>query len=191
MKNIPFSDIKNHRAELIKAIKKGAILLYPTDTVHGIGCNASDKDAVKRLRAIKMQHDRPLSIIAPSKQWIYDNLELNSAAKKAVLEKLPGPYTLILPLKNKRCIAENVTLNKSTLGVRLPDHPFAELIKEAKTPFITTSANLAGQPIPKKKSQLPEEITDKIDYLIWVDNKNKKASTILDFSGDLMRVLRI
>ena len=81
--------------QIEKAIKSGAVIIYPTDTVYGIGCNAKLKESVKRVRELKKQFDRPFSVIAPSIEWIEKNLE----SKKEVRDKLPGPYTFILKIK--------------------------------------------------------------------------------------------
>ena len=77
---------------IARQIKSGAIFIYPTDTVYGLGCNAEDIRAVKKLRQIKGT-DHPFSVIAPSKQWIQDRLNVKFPE---FLEKLPGPVTLIM-----------------------------------------------------------------------------------------------
>ena len=87
---------------LRRKIKEGAIFIYPTDTIYGIGCSALDKKAVKKIREIKgIADEKPLSIIVPSKLWIEENCRLDFQAQQWI-DKLPGPYTLILPLKNPR-----------------------------------------------------------------------------------------
>ena len=83
------------------------------------------------------------SVIAPSKGWIKENCELNGKVEQWI-EKLPGPYTLILRLKNKDVIADNVAPGLDTVGIRIPDHWFSEVACMLDMPLVTTSANVVG-----------------------------------------------
>ncbi|MFH2028013.1 MAG: Sua5/YciO/YrdC/YwlC family protein, partial [Nanoarchaeota archaeon] len=114
---------------LLIKIKQGALFIHPTDTIYGIGCNAKNNDAVSKIREIKKQHTSPFSIIAPSKDWIIENCEIKDE-HKIWLDKLPGPYTLILRLRNKEAIAANVNLNIDTVGIRIPDHWFSKVVEK-------------------------------------------------------------
>ena len=100
MKIITKDELKHEKLDYAKEIKKGAVFIYPTDTIYGIGCNARLPEAVIRLRAIKKQRDRPLSVIVPSKEWIRDNCDSpNRVEMRRWIKKLPGSYTIILKLK--------------------------------------------------------------------------------------------
>ncbi|MFC1705116.1 Sua5/YciO/YrdC/YwlC family protein, partial [Nanoarchaeota archaeon] len=127
------------RLFLFKKIMQNAIFIHPTDTIYGIGCNAESEEAVKKVREIKQRQDNPFSVIAPSKDWIRKNCEVGKEAEEW-LDKLPGPYTLILKLNNKECIANSVNLGMDSLGVRIPEHWFSKIIEEFGGPIITTSA---------------------------------------------------
>lgn len=162
----------SQRDRIIRAIKSGAIFIYPTDTVYGIGCNAEIESSVKRVRKIKKQFDRPFSVIAPSMDWIEENLY----SKKEVRDKLPGPYTFILKMK-KKCVADNVSLG-NTLGVRIPKHEFSKLVEKAGVPFVTTSANLSGEKTPRSV----KDISLKADYVIDGGELKGKASTVIDLT---------
>jgi len=135
---IPIEKAKGQR--IVQMIKEGAIFIYPTDTIYGIGCNALLPDAVNRIRAIKQRTDKPFSVIAPSKQWILKNFKV----KKIFVDKLPGPFTYILMPKNSLPVCAEVS-NIGTLGVRIPDHKFTKVIQKAKVPFVTTSVNISGE----------------------------------------------
>ncbi len=166
-----------------KQINNGAILIYPTDTVYGIGCNAEDARAVKKLRQIKGA-DHPFSIIAPSKAWIQENLKVNFPE---FLEKLPGPLTLIMAKKGRLLDAAAAGF---TLGVRIPDHPIMKLIEKAGAPFITTSANLSGRPAPASPPDIPRELERQVDFVIDGGTLPGKPSRIIDLTGREPVVLR-
>jgi len=168
---------------IAKQIKFGAILIYPTDTVYGIGCNAEDIQAVRKLRQIKGT-DHPFSVIAPSKQWIQENLKANNPE---FLEKLPGPITLIMIKKGKLLDEAAVGL---TLGVRIPDHPIMKLIEKAGVPFVTTSANMSGEPPPANPSEISRELERQVDFVIDGGQLAGRPSKIIDLTGPEPVVLR-
>ena len=167
----------NKKKFFIKEIKSGKIFIYPTDTIYGIGCNATNEQAVDKIRNIKSRESKPLSVIAPNKKWIKNNCVINENTK-LWLKKLPGPYTLILELKNKKAVAKNVT-STNTLGVRIPKNWFSAIISKSNLPFITTSVNLSGQPHITSIPQLSQEIKNQVDYILEDGILNNPPSTII------------
>ncbi len=175
--------MKDLKGTVISLIKRGAVFIYPTDTIYGLGCNAEVAESVWKIRAIKgTQH--PFSVIAPSREWIEENLVVKHSE---YLEKLPGPYTLVLE-KKKPILKETSRLN--TLGVRIPNHPFTKIIQEAGVPFITTSVNPSGKEPVKQVSEIPEEIANRIDIAIDAGVLNNPSSTVFDLTEDEPKKLR-
>ena len=97
---------------MIDSMIKGAVFIHPTDTIYGIGCNAEVSSAVRKVRQLKARATNPFSVIAPSLEWINENCVVTKEADEW-LEKLPGPYTLILKLKNN-CVARSVNSGLNT-----------------------------------------------------------------------------
>ena len=155
--------IIKRKEEIISAIKAGKIFIYPTDTIYGMGCDATNEMAVRKIREIKNRNFKPFSVIAPSKEWILANYDILDESK---LDLIPGPYTLILKMKDKNVVAHNVSYLE-TLGVRIPDNWFAEVISDSGLPFVTTSVNLSGQKNMEKIEDVPKEILDSVDYVIY------------------------
>ncbi|MEK6900477.1 MAG: L-threonylcarbamoyladenylate synthase [Nanoarchaeota archaeon] len=166
-------------AEVLERISQGAVFIYPTDTIYGIGCNAADKKAVEKIRILKEQPRNPFSIIAPSKGWIIENCVMTKEAK-IWMDKLPGPYTIVLKLKHKKAIAENVNLGKDTIGVRIPDHWFSKIVSELGFPIVTTSANIAGTAHMTSLENLDESIKEDVDFIIYEGEKKGRPSTIVN-----------
>ncbi|HIH17470.1 MAG TPA: threonylcarbamoyl-AMP synthase [Nanoarchaeota archaeon] len=150
------------KSDIQKAIRKGCIFIYPTDTIYGIGCDATNSLAVRRIRNLK-RSKKPFSIIA-SKEWIRKNCVLGGHER--FLRLLPGPYTLILKLKRVDAVSKEVNPNGKTIGVRIPKHPFTKEILKSKRPFITTSVNETGERFITSPGEIPERF--------------KKAATIID-----------
>ena len=178
---IPLQDYLRYKRIIQKRMKSGMVFIYPTDTIYGIGCDATNPKSVERIRKAKQRDKMPYSVIAPSKKWIEKNCIVNKQSKKWV-NMLPGPYTLILKLKNKKCVAKNVTGN-NTLGVRIPDNWSASIAKDLKRPIITTSANLHGESYMTKLQDLNEKLIKQIDLVIYEGEKRGKPSTIVNLTG--------
>ena len=161
---------------------KGNIFVYPTDTIYGLGCNAQNSELVAKIREIKAA-EHPFSVIAPSKDWI----KQNCVCEDEWLEKLPGPYTLILRLKNKDCIASDTlgsdTIASDTLGVRIPDHWFSEIARDLDLPIITTSVNSSGEPPVTCIDDIPENIKNQVHFAIDEGTLDARPSTIIDYTG--------
>jgi L-threonylcarbamoyladenylate synthase len=170
-------------AGVVGQIRLGAIFIYPTDTVYGLGCNAENAQSVKRLKEMKGS-SHPLSVIAPSKQWIYDNLKVGF---DEYLDKLPGSYTLILG-KPKSFLKEACDGDK--LGVRIPDSPIMKLIEQAGVPFITTSANKSGEPPAASVGELSRELSRRVEFVIDGGSLSGKPSTVIDLTGKEPAVIR-
>ena len=177
------------QAELGLEIESGALFVYPTDTVYGLGCNALERWAVRALRKLKKQFDRPLSVIVPSKAWIEANCELG-ARHRRWLAKLPGRYTLVLRLKEKRAVAKEVTLGRASLGLRIPDHPIASFVEVLGFPIVSTSANPSGSPPITKLDELPTTWQHRLDFAIDGGVLGQKPSKVIDLTGARAKVLR-
>jgi len=168
--------------EIIRAIIKNKIFIYPTDTIYGLGCNALNQKAVEKIRKIKKRDDKPFSIIAPSIKWIKDNLIIDVDLKKY----FPGPYTIILKKKNVEFM--KWVSNLDTLGIRIPDYPFTSIIQKSGVPFITTSVNISGQPFISNPEEIPIEIKSKIDIIIYQGILSGKPSTLVINGKEIHRI---
>lgn len=161
--------------EIIKEIKRGKIFIYPTDTIYGLGCDATSKKSVERIKNIKCRDkDKPLSVIAPSIKWIKEHLIVDDL----ILEKyLPGPYTLILKKKNPDFLS---WVSGESLGIRIPSNKFTKIIQSSGLPFITTSVNLSGEPFATSLGQIQKEIKSKVDIIIEATEElTGKPSTLI------------
>jgi len=169
--------------ELLEMIKSGKVFVYPTDTVYGLGCNAENEESVSRVKMIKAREkEKPLSIIAPSKEWVKEHL----ITEKINIDKyLPGAYTLVLWKKDKSFLSH--VSNSATLGVRIPNNPFTELIAKAGVPFITTSVNLSGEKPAASLFEIKTEILDNVDIALDGGTLPGTPSTIIMPDGEELK----
>lgn len=158
-------------------VQKGSVFVYPTDTIYGLGCDATNQKSVLRVRKIKRREEKPFSVIAPTKKWILENCETGPKD----LKHLPGPYTLILRLK-RRCVAPGVNLGLGTLGVRIPKHWFSLLVRELGIPVVTTSVNISGQKFMTSIDNLDPAIKKAADFVIYEGPLQGSPSKIIDLA---------
>lgn len=161
-------------------IEDSPVFIYPTDTIYGIGCNALNKEAVEKIRAIKERKSNPFSVVVPSKEWIDENCTINENAKDWI-KRLPGPYTLILKTK-KQCVAKNVAPGLDTLGIRIPDHWFSKFVSEIDMPIVSTSVNKASEDFMASLEDLDSEIKSMVDFIIYEGEKKASPSKIIDLT---------
>ncbi len=179
-------DFESKKEEIKKRILNGEVFIYPTDTIYGIGCDATNLDSVIKLRLLKdLPGEKPMSVIAPSKQWIIDNCVIDERAEDW-LDKLPGSYTLVIKMKNKKCIAKNVNYGTDALGVRIPDHWISSLCAEMNIPIVTTSANMFSHKVMTCVDDLDKHL--KVDFVIDEGELVGKPSTIVFLDGDKVDV---
>lgn len=162
MRIVNKDEFKLQMKKFAEQILRGAIFIHPTDTIYGLGCDATNKEAVRKLRDLKDKKTSPLSVIVPSKEWILENCE----AKKEDLKDLPGPYTLIFTVKDKKCVSSNVSFQKNNLGVRIPNHWFSEVVKILDIPIITTAANISGGRYMKSVDDMHPDLKKGVDFII-------------------------
>ena len=161
--------------DFVDDIKHGAVFIYPTDTIYGLGCDATNSGAVKVIKDLKYRDkEKPISIIAPSIDWIKEHCVVDDE----LLERyLPGPYTLILKKKDVDFMKDISPTD--SLGIRIPDCEFTSLVSEAGVPFITTSVNFQGEPFAVRVSDIDKKILDSVDIVIGVGELDGRPSTLV------------
>ncbi len=139
--------------------------------------------SVLKIREIKNRDSKPFSVIAPNKQWIKENCSINDLAFKWI-KKLPGKYTLILKINNKDCICKETNNSLESLGVRIPNNWFANIIEELNIPFVTTSVNLSGESPATDLDNMNKNIKNQVDYIIYKGKLENNPSTLINTLTD-------
>ncbi len=172
-----------------EALKKGKLIIYPTDTLYGIGADARSEEAVAEVRKAKAREDKPISIVCSGLEMIEKHCEVSGKNRDLMTEMFPGPYTAILPLKEG--LAGNLGGGK-TIGVRVPEYFFLlDLVKACGFPITSTSANISGGKEPCSLEEVAKEVLGKAEIAIDGGKCFHSApSTVVDLSGDSPKVLR-
>lgn len=174
-----------------KVIKEGGTVVFPTETVYGLGANALDEEAVKKIFIAKGRpQDNPLIVHVASKQ-IGDIVEEIPKIAEDIMDKFwPGPITIIL---NKKAIIPDVTsANLKSVGIRMPSNEIAlKLIKLSKNPIAAPSANISGRPSPTDVQRCIEDLDGRVDYILGgKECKVGLESTIIDCTVEPPVILR-
>ena len=187
MKIISKQEFETNKDGYVSQIKSGAVFIYPTDTIYGIGCNALLNAKVKQIREIKLRPTSPFSVIVPNKEWIYENCIVTQESQEYI-DQLPGPFTLILPLKDPQLLSDEIC--GETVGVRLPDHWISELVSELGYPIITTSVNEKGRQFMTSIETLEKTIEKQVDLIIEEGEILGKPSRIIRFDSVESTIVR-
>ncbi|MDR0364349.1 MAG: threonylcarbamoyl-AMP synthase [Bacteroidales bacterium] len=187
-------DVKDFVSECAKVLKKGGTILYPTDTVWGIGCDATNQKAVDKIFKIKGRNQqKSFIILLDDPEKIAQYADDVSPIAYDFIKKYTRPLTIIYP--NAKKLAKNVIASNGSIAIRVVrEHFCEELIKTFGKPIVSTSANFSGYPAPATFSDIDSTIKEMVDYVVpfHQDSLNKiNPSTIIQlFPNGTFRIIR-
>ena len=171
-------------------LKNGGVIVYPTDTLYGFGCDAKNESAIEKINAIKSRK-APMSVLAPNRGIAAKWMNISQNDKNIVLEKLGGSTTIIVPV-NDGITSPSITGDKQTLGVRIPDHKFCQKLSEAyPNPITTTSVNRTRQEPLTNPEKILSEFSREIDLIIDDGIIESSGSTIYNFQDRKLKIIRL
>ena len=176
----------------LKTLREKKLLLYPTDTVWGLGCDATESDAVAKIYKLKNREEsKSLIILVSSLNMLKEYVVVPEKAIE-IIKKSEKPTTIIY--KNPKNVAPNaISKDDNTVAIRIVQDDFCrKLINEFGKPIISTSANISGDPTPKSFSKISTPILEGVDYIVNLhqERETTKSSTILKIENDSIVVLR-
>lgn len=181
--------MENLNQEIQKAyeiIKNGGIILYPTDTVWGIGCDATNPEAVSKIYKLKQRAEtQSMIVLMNGEKMMYNVFKDIPEVAWQILDLSEKPTTIILD--KPRNVAPNIIAPDNSLGIRIVKEPFCfKLLERMKKPLVSTSANISGQPTPIAFKDISPEIIKGVDYVVNLHHEKiaGKPSTIIKLSLD-------
>ncbi len=179
---------KNKINHAIKTLEEGNILIYPTDTLYGLGADATNTSAIEKINKLKKRRS-PLSIMVASLKEIHKYAITDLDIEKELRKIFPGPFTALM--QSKKTNLSYLVQNKSNkIGIRIPNNMFClDLLNEYKKPIITTSVNIHGEKSLNKVDEIEKKFP-KINIYYQNNNLDSKGSTIIDFTENPPKLIR-
>jgi len=159
-------DIAAIMKEALDVLKKGGIILYPTDTVWGLGCDATNEEAVAKIFSLKRRDDsKSLVLLASDLDMVARYIKEIPSMAIDLVEVNDSPMTIIYP--GAQMLAPNTVASDGSVGIRIPLNSFCrQLVSKLRHPLVSTSANISGEPTPKCFAEISDEIKNGSDYIV-------------------------
>jgi len=176
--------------KVVTILKKGGIVVYPTDTYYGIGCDIMNKKAIENIYQLKQRNkNEPFSFICSGLKNISDYAKVSNYAYKTMKRLLPGPYTFIL--EGSRLVPKIMLTKRKTAGIRVPDNPIClALVSELANPLLTTSATMPDGTVLHDASLIHDFFGKRVDAVIDGSIVPGQPSSVISLIGDIPEVIR-
>lgn len=175
-------------------MREGGVILYPTDTIWGIGCDATNEDAVRRVYEIKQRQDSKAMLVLVDSSVKVD-FYVRDVPEVAwdLIDLADKPLTIIY--SGARNLAANLLAEDGSVGIRVTNEDFSKhLCQQFRKAIVSTSANISGQPSPKNFSEISEEVKSAVDYIVGYrqeEMSNPKPSSIIKLDkGGVIKIIR-
>ena len=196
---IEYSSFESSQQQIVSIIENGGVLIFPTETIYGVGCTALQDEAIERALAIKgRKPDQPPPVLVVNTEQVTMLVSIIPDYAQQLIKKYwPGSLTLVLPARDEvsslLCSEKNVGSTRA-IGVRMTGHPIAHALCAMSTPLVATSANFSGATgraaAPQILDDSPDDFKVKVDAVVDGGVVGGSPSTVVDCTGDTPRVLR-
>ncbi len=171
----------------VAVLRAGGVILYPTDTVWGLGCDATNAEAVAKIYELKRSADKKsMLVLCASADMVVRYVNRAPGIAFEVMELATEPLTLILP--GAAGVAAKLVPEEGTLGVRVPDHAFcSSMLRAFGRPVVSTSVNISGEPAALSLAEAPRELVEGVDFVVnprFEGRPTRKPSSIVAFTED-------
>ena len=177
-------------SKAVDVLKSGGIIIFPTDTYYGLGCDLFNRDGIEQILSIKNENDTKLfSFICSDLKDIYKYAKVSDYAYRTMKHLLPGPYTFILPAA--KVIPKKLWSKRKTVGIRVPDHSVTlQIVKELGNPIASTSATTRiGEPLTDP-FEIKNIFNSRVDLMLASSTMSFEPSSVVDISGEEPEIIR-
>ncbi len=178
--------------QVAQQLTRGAVICYPTDTGYGIGCDFSNKQAIKKINLIKQRpKGKPFSFMCCDLKDISRYAHVSNSAYRLLKKNLPGPYTFVLP--GTKLVPKAMATKQKTVGIRVPENPIARMLLETLgSPLVNTSLPVDDEgPDMADPYDIDVQFGNQVDLVIDGGNIYPDPSTLIDLTGDIPEILRV
>ncbi len=177
-------------SKAVDVLKSGGLIIFPTDTYYGLGCDIYNREGIKQIFLIKNEMDNKLfSFICSDLKDISSYAKVSDYAYRTMKHLLPGPYTFILPAA--KVIPKKLWTKRKTVGIRVPDHAVTiQIVKELGNPIVSTSTTTRrGEPLIDP-NEIKNIFNSQVDLMLASNSMNFKPSSVIDLSGEVPEIIR-
>jgi len=176
----------------VDVLKTGGIVIYPTDTVYGIGCSIENKNAIEKIHLIKHQRQgKPFSFVCSGLTHISEYAIVSNMAFRTMKHLIPGPYTFVLPAAKMKQFPRILVSKRRTVGIRVPDSPIAlALVRELGHPILSTSVTLDDGSVLNDPDLIAEHFHNRVEMIIDAGSFHSGPSTVIDLTGEQPEIIR-
>jgi L-threonylcarbamoyladenylate synthase len=179
--------LRDEIAKAFKVLQEGGIILYPTDTIWGIGCDATNTEAIKKIFRLKQRDEaKSMIILLDTENKLESYVQDVNPLAYDLIEYAENPLTLVMP--GAKNLSPAVIAPDGSVAIRVSSHEFCkQIIQRLRKPLVSTSANISGKPSPQYFSQIDQEIIDGVDYVVDLEQHSKEIknpSTIMKLAPD-------
>jgi len=169
------------------AIRGGELVVYPTETVYGLGADALDEEAIERVfEAKRRERDKPVSLAVPDVEAALEYVRATDREQRFMREFLPGPVTVVC--EKREAVPDALTGGRSRVGVRVPDHEVALALLRETAPVTATSANVSGRPSATRVADVDDEIREAAAVVVDGGETGGTGSTVVNVAdGSIVR----
>jgi tRNA threonylcarbamoyl adenosine modification protein (Sua5/YciO/YrdC/YwlC family) len=181
-----------HISKAVEVLRSGGVIIYPTDTVYGIGCSIFDTRAIERVYRIKGQEkSKPFSFICYDLSHISEYAKVSNPAFRLMKHLVPGPFTFLLPASKLKQLPKSMISSRKTVGIRVPQNKISlAIIRELGHPILNASVTDDEGRVISDPDVIKERYAKQVDLILDGGTSNLELSTILDLTDDLPVVVR-
>ncbi len=176
--------------QVVRELRSGATICYPTDTGYGIGCDMFNQKAIKKIILLKQRpKDKPFTFMCQDLKNISEYAHVSNTAYRLLKKNLPGPYTFVLP--GTKLVPRLMSSKQKTVGIRVPESNIClHLLKTLENPIINTSVPYENDPPPIEAYEIDMLIGNRVDIIVDGGPAYPDPSTVIDLTGDTPEILR-
>jgi L-threonylcarbamoyladenylate synthase len=158
--------MNNDIKKAVEVLRSGGVILYPTDTIWGLGCDATNKEAVDKIYRIKQRDDsKSMLVLIDNPAKLNSYIDTVPEIAWDLIDVSDKPLTIIYP--GAKNLADNLVADNGTIGIRITNEEFSRnLCQRFRLPLVSTSANISGRPAPGNFNEIEQEIIDQVDYVV-------------------------
>lgn len=188
----PVNPQRRHIQRAVEILRDGGVIIYPTDTVYGIGCSIFDKNAIERVYAIKKQNpSKPFSFICSDLRHISEYAKVSNPAYRLMKHLVPGPYTFVLPASRLKHLPKSMISKRKTVGIRVPANEIClSIVRELGHPILSASVLDQNGQVMNNPELIKELYENQVDVILDGGVILSEPSTVLDLTDEQPVVLR-